>query len=299
MSYFVRDLLFALIFYSQSAMPLPCLTANSQFINIHPLVKKTAVYGKAERMIASAYAKKKNVPVSKIRSTYAPTGDIKCGGLFWGGQLTKKDDIITSAAHTFFNDDCSPKWPNLSECRFTVEINGKEKDYEIESLQATGFLCNRVPLKTKDDWVILKLREHVPLKPYRVDQASTNQAIANGGKLVAVGKSSDFYQRQGDKNILPKHYGDCQTNDQGTGNDRGAIVTDCDSAQTSSGSSRLNDDLDNPALVAIHSGGSETREDLDRAWKNGRPNSKPYDRLDWSSIATPVSGELLEILNAL
>lgn len=294
-----RTLAILLLLYGQHATSLPCSTANSQFKDMPRLAQRVAVVGKSERMLAAAYAKKKKVPVSKVVNAYAPTGDVKCGGIFWGGQLTKKDDIVTSAGHAFYNDDCSPIWPNVHECRFLVDVNGKQKEYEIDYIQATGRLCNRVPFKSKDDWVVLKLKEHVPLKPYRVDQAETDRAMAKGGNLVAVGKSSDFYQRQGNKTVLPKHYGDCQTNDQGTGSHRGSMVTDCDSAETSSGSSRLNDDMNDPALVGIHSKGPETRADLERAWKNGKPNTGDYDRLDWSTVVTPVSGELLQILNAL
>lgn len=277
---------------------VPC-TANSQFKNVKSLAKPVAVIGRPDRKVDKKYASDRREPVEKVRARYAATGDFHCDpNDDWGGQLTVRGDVVTTSAHGFINDDCTKRYVDYSKCRFTLVVDGKERSFQIANLEASGYMCNRQPFTSKDDWAVVKLKELVPssVKPYRVDKAVTARVMA-GSKVVAVGKSSDFYYQSGNKIIMPKHYADCEVGGLMVGREKGTLATDCDSAERTSGSSVLSPDVNDPVLVGIHSGSRETREQLEQAWKNHRPNTGKFDAYEWASYATPVSGELFEVLS--
>lgn len=290
-----------LVLCHQAVFAVPVCTANSQFKEIPNLAKKIAVFDEPDRKVDVQYAKAHNENVEVIRKRFAPTGDFHCGqGNDWfGGQLTIKDNVVTSSAHAFFNDDCTRRHADLSQCKFILIVDGKERSFEIEKIEGSGYLCNRIPFRAKDDWAVIRLKERVPpqIKPYRVDPRVT--AAIQGKKVVAVGKSSDFYYQAGNKIIFPKHYADCIAKTTLTGPENGTIATNCDSAERTSGSSLLAGNVDDPILVGVHSGSSETHQQLEQAWKNHKPNQGKFDSLDWASYATPVSGEFYEFLSTM
>lgn len=288
--------------FGPSAFALPVCTSNSQFKEIPRLTHKIAVVDNPDRKIDVAYAKAHHEPVEKVRKRFAPTGDFHCGSGTddWGGQITVRGDIVTTSAHGFYNDDCTPRHPDLSECHFKLMVDGKEKSFEISNIEAHGFQCSRMPFHSKDDWAVVRLKESAPpsIKPYRIDKAQTANTVA-GTKVVMVGKSSDFYYQSGGKIVFPKHYGDCEVKALMVGKERGTFATNCDSAELSSGYSVLSGDVDDPILLGIFRGGTETHEQLEQAWKNRKPNVGKFDAYAWSTYATPVSGELYDILEAL
>lgn len=288
----------ALMLVSAVHAVLPCLT-NTPFKSVKSLVKPVGVIGKPDRKVDTKYAHDRKEPVERVRSRYAATGDFHCDpNDDWGGQLTVRGDIVTTSAHAFINDDCTKRYTDYSKCRFTLVIGGKERAFEIANLEATGYLCNRQPFTSKDDWAVVKLKEVVPssVQPYRVDKDVTARVMA-GTKVVAVGKSSDFYHQVGNKVVMPKHYADCEVEGVMVGREKGTLATNCDSAARTSGSSVIFPDVNDPVLVGIHSGSRETHEQLEQAWKNHRPNTGKFDAYEWASYATPVSGELYEVLS--
>ena len=229
-----------------------------------------------------------------IEKRYAATGDFYCGKEFYGqGQLTIKDDIITTSAHILTKSvkTCPVTLAPLSKCKFTLRHEGKLHDFDIDRIVDTGFKCtsNGQKLKGSQDWIVLKLKKHVDpkIRPYPIAQSSS--FVAENPDVVMVAKSHDFNPtNKSDIRLAERHYGRCHLRSvYGERTSPLAVESDCDASPNSSGGSVLVPG-DQPELLAIVSGGLE---DCGSSDKTG-----PYQKGCWATVMTPIAGDFRRTL---
>lgn len=99
---------------------------------------------------------------------YAATGVVECGGMRGIGQVTAKGDVVTSAAHVFFDEAGRPR-ADQGRCVFIVE--GAEGRQSIP-LTPDARLCGSTSpygLSGRHDWAAARLAHPVRgIRPYEL-----------------------------------------------------------------------------------------------------------------------------------
>src|SRR5438067_2020777 len=65
------------------------------------------------------YAEEEHVPLKQVYEDNSAEGRVECAGEWASGQLTVKNNLITTAAHPFYKDG-HPKFQPGEKCYFTV-----------------------------------------------------------------------------------------------------------------------------------------------------------------------------------
>jgi hypothetical protein len=130
------------------------------------------------RMTLAQYARAHDQDPSLYEARYAATGMVICNGVYSTGQLTVRDDIVTTAAHAFFGPDGKPRG-NLDACVFSVAADGVRRRIPFDVATLKVGTSNPYPLPPAQDWAVVRLREPVPgARPYPVaDGAPAGTAI--------------------------------------------------------------------------------------------------------------------------
>ena len=118
------------------------------------------------RMTLPQYAHAHDQSPKLYEARYAATGMVICNGVYSTGQLTVRDDIVTTAAHAFFGPGGSPRG-NLSAFVFAINTDGVHRriPFDIATLQVGT--RNPYPLPPADDWAVVRLKEPVVgARPY-------------------------------------------------------------------------------------------------------------------------------------
>ena len=233
-----------------------------------------------------------------VESRYAATGDFMCptkdgkGRAVGQAQLTVKNNVLTTVAHTLVNGGDCRKKVSASECEFVIRVDGKEQRYPVASMVKSGYKCpHKGPFQASDDWAVLKLKNPVDSKVKAYGIRKEKQLSLNSDTdVVAVGKSGDWPPKV-DTPFLerPRHYGDCQTKYVEQYESSGAIETNCDWSHGASGGSLLTPGA-NPVLLGVVEGETETTQpNCDPSI--GRGGHDSYHQHCWMNQATPVAGE--------
>jgi hypothetical protein len=298
-------------FVIQASARERCGCAVSQFREIedfHDLIIQAGIIDEDDRRTEDQYAKEnKNAKtgqvetVDTIKKRYAATGAINCGNgkVYGSAQLTLKDNLITTSAHALLDMDSCAVLAAPSDCVFVVYSHGKERQIKIDKKIKSGYDGKTCPQAMEDDWLVLKLSEHVDdVKPYQVDPKAVTK-MHNGSDVVAVGRSKDFrtFTLVNGQRLynFPKHVGNCKVKDTfefpAT-----RIYTNCDSSKFSSGGSLLSENSDSVTLLAIHQGSMETAEQANAAMVSGVPNRGEYSKAQRYSSYIPIAGAVYDSL---
>ena len=84
-------------------------------------IHKVVVFGRDSRRTVEEFAASEKLSAPDLRRKFAASGLIECGGAHGAGQLTLTDDLITTAAHVFFDEKGAPRAKN---CTFVNEVDG-------------------------------------------------------------------------------------------------------------------------------------------------------------------------------
>ena len=254
--------------------------------------------GLADRQTAEDFAEKQKGETKKdIESRYAATGDFSCGPQSFGqGSVAIKDDIVVTSAHIQASggNTCPLKNVPIDRCKFTLKVNGKLQDYDVDRIVDTGHKCrfDGEELKRSQDWLVLKLKTHVDksVRPYGINKDLSR--LSDQLDVVQVAKSNDWNPtKQSSLRLGERHYSRCSLRHAYGAREQPAVVeTDCDSSGNSSGGSVLSADKD-PQLLGIVTGAINSC---------GKPDKTgPYRMGCWATGMTPISGEFQKTLESL
>src|SRR3984893_14850366 len=81
------------------------------------------VFGKNSRRSVEEFAAEQKLDAAALRTRFAGSGLIECGDAHGAGQLTLANDLVTTAAHVFFDEKGAPR---AKTCFFSIENHGKE-----------------------------------------------------------------------------------------------------------------------------------------------------------------------------
>lgn len=253
------------------------------------LVHKVGVFGTADRRTESQFAQENGRSVGQVRSRYAATGLLTCKSGKLTANMTLRNDLITTAAHAFFDTDTCKRiaWPQ--SCTFTIRVGGKVHVSRVRRLESIGYRCPRLP-SPADDWAVLRLERRVPgIAPYAIagSKVEEGQAVTS---VQAI--SNDFFDRGGERLARAKALGRCNVRKLYGSNQRAPFLfgSDCDLAGGGSGGAIVDDRRGTPVLLGINEGTDESNEAENAAVENGTPNSGLFVPGRWGAYHVPVAG---------
>ncbi|NGX94112.1 MAG: protein kinase, partial [Candidatus Afipia apatlaquensis] len=149
-----------------------------------------------KRESENEFADRTGQSILAIKDRFAATGVLSCP---WGNgtaQLTGASNIITTAAHVFYDrtaDTCTPR-AALGQCVFETETSKGRVSARVGSLVAAGWKCPTLP-HHRNDWAVARLERAInTVKPYEVVSIS-RFIISEGEPLLAVESPSIDYSK--------------------------------------------------------------------------------------------------------
>lgn len=120
------------------------------------------------RLTLPEFAAKTGQDPTLFEARYAATGMVVCAGVYSTAQLTIKNDVVTTAAHAFYDADGNPRG-DLATCVFSVMVEGKQRSIPIDVVSLKVGSRNPYAVAPVHDWAVVRLVEAVPkARPYAV-----------------------------------------------------------------------------------------------------------------------------------
>jgi len=140
-------------------------------------VEKVVVFGDETRQSLDAYARRNRLDPRQLERLHAGSGVVRCGNARGAAQLTLVDDVITSAAHVFFDESGVPR-ARKGSCEFVIEARGQEIATRID----TGSLVtgSQFPYASApaNDWAVARLERPVGIAaPYALGAPRRGAAV--------------------------------------------------------------------------------------------------------------------------
>ncbi|MGH6843055.1 MAG: trypsin-like serine protease [Methylocella sp.] len=228
-------------------------------------VVPVVVFGKNSRRDMEEFAAEQKLDAAELRTRFAGSGLIECGGAHGAGQLTLTNDLITTAAHVFFDEQGVPR---AKTCFFSIETHGKEKKVPIDLASIVAGSINPYAVAAVHDWAVARLTRPIEgVTPYGLaDAARSNtpvEFVARGhidwgeGRRLSMEKCLLHEQLAAGAEGTREFSFDCETGDGASG---GALVMG----------------TNNPAIGAILVG-----------WRSNKPfRSAPFSRTHYNFAVT-------------
>jgi hypothetical protein len=239
-----------------------------------------------------------SLPIEEQRR-YAATGVLWCRGRDWGSaQVTRQQDVLTSAGHNFIDPKTCKKIIDASDCSFIVEAAGESASYQLQEVE-NGLAGNCPSSDRSDDWAVIKLRNKVHgVTPYTVSEDDIRK-LRLAGKLTFVAHSNDFFDLDatGERIIgHPKFQIDCAFLSIYPD---GLIGTSCGSGSGASGGSCL-DGTNQTSLVGVIVASTQSHADEAKVVQSlSAPDINHYDPMKWATQCKPILGNFLKALNRI
>ena len=158
----VAAVLFALAL--QSAMALPLSTVSSSRTTGTASIIPVVVFGQNARQLPRTFALQHRLDAAEITRSHVASGLIQCGNAHGAGQLTVSDDVITTAAHVFFDENGMPR---STTCSFNVTVDGHENEVQIDLSSIIAGSRNPYDAEVAHDWAVARLmRPMSGIRPY-------------------------------------------------------------------------------------------------------------------------------------
>ncbi|MGH6801503.1 MAG: trypsin-like peptidase domain-containing protein, partial [Methylocella sp.] len=128
------------------------------------------VFGKNSRRSVEEFAAEQKLNAAELRSRFAGSGVIECGDAHGAGQLTLANDLVTTAAHVFFDEKGAPR---AKVCFFSIENHGKETKVPINLGSIIAGSTNPYAVAAVHDWAVAHLTHPVEgVTPYGLAAAT-------------------------------------------------------------------------------------------------------------------------------
>ena len=223
------------------------LPGNSELTgNIVPVV----VFGKDSRRTIEDFAAEQKTDATALKRSFAASGLIECGVAHGAGQLTLATNVVTTAAHVFYDERGKLR---ANTCNFTIEVEGKKVSVPVDLKSIVAGSTNPYAIAAVHDWAVAKLTQPVEnVTPYLLaDSPAPNKPIA----FVARGHID---WGEGRRLSMQK----CQLRDQLSAGEEGTreFAFDCDTGDGASGGAVMMSEANQQKIGAILVG-----------WRSNRP----------------------------
>ena len=121
-------------------------------------LEQVVVFGRDSRRTVEAFAAEQKLDPADLHRKFAASGLIECGAAHGAGQLTLADDLVTTAAHVFFDEDGVPR---AKTCTFVNEVDGKEIRTPIDTASIVAGSKNPYAVAAVHDWAVAHLMRPV------------------------------------------------------------------------------------------------------------------------------------------
>lgn len=223
------------------------------------------VFGRNSRRGVDQFAAEQKLNATELRARFAGAGLVECGDAHGAGQLTLASDVITTAAHVFFDEKGAPR---AKTCFFSVENHGKETRVPIDLTSIVAGSTDPYAIAAVHDWAVARLTHPV--------EGATPFSLADP---VAPNSPVEFVARghidwgEGRKLSMEK----CALHDQLSVGAEGTreFSFDCETGDGASGGALLMTP-NKPAIGAILVG-----------WRSNKPfRSAPFSKSHYNFVVT-------------
>lgn len=227
---------------------------------------KVVVFGRNSRRTVEEFASDQKLDASNLRRKFAASGLIQCGAAHGAGQLTLTDDLVTTAAHVFFNEDGALR---AKTCTFVNEVEGRQVRTQIDSSSIVAGNKNPYAAAAVHDWAVARLTRPVKgATPYGLAGAESPNApvefVARGH--IDWGKGRDLSMEK------------CALHDQLSVGEEGTreFSFDCETGDGASGGALIVGEKGDPLVGAILVG-----------WRSNKPfQSAPFSPTHYNFAVT-------------
>ena len=144
------------------AAPLKPMPAAPAPVPATPVV----VFGQDARRIPQTFAEEHNLNARDVVRAHMASGLIQCGNAHGAGQLTLTDEVVTTAAHVFYDENGLPR---ARACSFELTVNGMEVHVPIDLNSIVAGSTKPYDVEVTHDWAVARLTHAVTgVKPYAV-----------------------------------------------------------------------------------------------------------------------------------
>jgi len=127
-------------------------------------ITQVVVFGKNSRRSVEDFAAEHKLNASELRHKFTASGLIECGAAHGAGQLTLTDDLVTTAAHVFYDEKGAPR---AKACFFVTEADGKQIRTPIDLSSIVAGSTNPYAIEAVHDWAVARLKHPVDgVTPY-------------------------------------------------------------------------------------------------------------------------------------
>jgi hypothetical protein len=152
------------------ALPPPIPPDNSAFLP----VTQVLVFGKNSRRSAEDFASEQKLNVKDVKRAHAASGLVECGEAHGAGQLTLVGNVITTAAHVFYDEKGALRG---GTCTFAIELNGQPIRVPVDLASIKAGSTNPYAFPAVHDWAVAKLSKSIAdVTPYQLSDSVQTQA---------------------------------------------------------------------------------------------------------------------------
>jgi hypothetical protein len=149
----------------QAAPMFPSNLENSVSTSVVPIVP-VVVFGPDRRQTVEDFSKTHHLEFADVQRAQSASGLIQCGDAHGAGQLTLSADVVTTAAHVFYDEDGHPR---ASTCSFDLTVDGKPVHVPIELSTIVAGSTNPYAVSPVHDWAVAHLAHRVEgVRPYTI-----------------------------------------------------------------------------------------------------------------------------------
>ena len=147
------------------AAPLPfSLTAPSRTGGSSATVVPVVVFGQNSRREVEAFAAEHDLNDAELARNHLASGLIQCGNAHGAGQLTLSDDVVTTAAHVFYDENGLPR---ARTCTFDITVGGREVHMPIDLSSIVAGSTKPYDAAVSHDWAVARLTHALTgVRPY-------------------------------------------------------------------------------------------------------------------------------------
>ncbi len=243
------------------------------------------IIGTDNRMDVASFAISHKISEDDVRSRFHATGALKCGAQSFSAQLTLKNNIITTAAHAFYQI-CNQQ-VDLKQCKFITVYENVSREFKIKRLVGAGGPCPTAATRG-EDWAVAELSKAVEgIEGYKIIPPPYPLMLKSFEGYPVTHPAAWHVDLCG-PNGCPPIVSECSIRDIMHVEAASPIVhMDCDVGFGASGSAQLISVNDVDYMFSISVAKAETA------------NGQAYNKDKVFTQAVPIQGRFLEVLLGL